>query len=56
MYMNGQQSLILRVIEFSGDGSYDGNGSGYPASDRYDGSPAFSDLGRGFRPALYVKL
>ena len=54
--MNGQQSLVLQAIELTGVGNYNNDGSLYPASDRNNLFPTYSDNLVGFRPALYVKL
>ena len=56
MYLNGQQSLILQAVEFTGYGSFNGYGSDLPASHRSSNIPAYSFYSIGFRPALYVKL
>ena len=56
MYMNGQQSLVLREVEFAGAGSYNGTGSGGPASSRVNYIPTSNLNFVGFRPVLYIKL
>lgn len=54
--MNGPQSLILQAVELSGAGSYGGDGSSDPASDRGGSGPTGSYDGVSFRSALYVSL
>ena len=54
--MNGPQSLVLRVLEFSGAGYCDYGGSDDPASVRGSIGPTGSGNEISFRSALYVSL
>ena len=46
-------NTYIRVLR---GGNYDNNGSDYPASNRYNIGPTYSDINRSFRPLLYVAL
>ena len=57
MYVNGQRSLFLRTVEFTGAGDGFSYGAAGLASDRsYGDDPTRFSYVRGFRPVLYVKL
>ena len=53
---NGLQSPTLQVIEFSGAGNYNDDGSYRPAYNRVSFAPDDSYGNFSFRSVLYVKL
>ena len=53
---NGLQSPPLQIIEFTGAGGYNNDGSSFPAFTRDDDAPDNGFDGVSFRSVLYVKL